>query len=96
MGPNHFTLKDGGASCGICGTKNPLGNLRRMSIQEVTEPSEIIVCFTQSGTRAGQQSRPIATQSKEPAEDRLGKAIAGSQKIVFSGSASVNKPVHAL
>jgi hypothetical protein len=32
--------------------KDPLGNLRRMSIQEVTEPSEIIVCFTQSGTRA--------------------------------------------
>jgi hypothetical protein len=38
--------------CGLCQTKNPLGNLRRMSIQEVTEPSEIIVCFTQSGTRA--------------------------------------------
>jgi hypothetical protein len=52
MGPNHFTLKDGGASCGICGTKNPLGNLRRMLIQEVTQPSEIIVCFTQSGTCA--------------------------------------------
>jgi hypothetical protein len=52
MGPNHFTLKGGGASCGICGTKNPLGNLRRMSIQQVTKPSEIIVCFTQSGTRA--------------------------------------------
>jgi hypothetical protein len=45
-------LKDGGASCGIRGTKNPFGNLRRMSIQDVTEPSEILVCFTQSGTRA--------------------------------------------
>jgi hypothetical protein len=52
MGPNHFTLKDGGAVCSLCGTKNPLGNLRKMSIQEVTEPSEILVCFTQSGTAA--------------------------------------------
>ena len=25
MGPNHFTLKDGGAVCGLCQTKNPLG-----------------------------------------------------------------------
>jgi hypothetical protein len=49
MGPNHFTLSDGGAVCGLCQAKNPLGNLRKMSIQEVTEPSEIIVCFTQSG-----------------------------------------------
>jgi hypothetical protein len=46
MGPNHFTLKD---VCGLCETKNPLGNLQKMSIQEVTEPSEIIVCFTRSG-----------------------------------------------
>lgn len=52
MGPNHFTLKDGGAICSLCGEKNPLGNLRRMSIQEVTAPSEIIVCFTKSGTIA--------------------------------------------
>ena len=52
MGPNHFTLKDGGAVCGLCQTKNPLGNLRKMSIQEVTEPSEILVCFTQGGTAA--------------------------------------------
>ena len=52
MGPNHFTLKDGGALCGLCQTKNPLGNLRKMSIQEVTEPSEILVCFTQGGTAA--------------------------------------------
>ncbi|HTF69075.1 MAG TPA: hypothetical protein VK638_40980 [Edaphobacter sp.] len=52
MGPNHFTSKDGGAACNLCGTKNPLGNLQKMSIQEVTELSEIIVCFTQSGTAA--------------------------------------------
>jgi hypothetical protein len=47
MGPNHFTLKDGGAVCRRA--KNPLGNLRKLSIQEVTTPAEIIVCFTQSG-----------------------------------------------
>jgi hypothetical protein len=28
--PNHFTLKDGGAVCSLCGTKNPLGNLLEM------------------------------------------------------------------
>jgi hypothetical protein len=32
--------------------ENPLGNLRKMSIQEVTEPSEILVCFTRGGTAA--------------------------------------------
>ena len=52
MGPNHFTLKEGGALCSLCQTKNPLGNLRRMSIQEVTEPLEIIACFTQAGKLA--------------------------------------------
>jgi hypothetical protein len=52
MGPNHFALKDGGAVCSLCGSQNPLGNLRKMSIQEVATPSEIIVCFTQSGTAA--------------------------------------------
>jgi hypothetical protein len=52
MGPNHFILKDGGAVCGLCQAKNPLGNLKKMSIQEVTEPSEIIVCFTRSGKAA--------------------------------------------
>jgi hypothetical protein len=49
MGPNHFTLKDGGAVCGLCETKNPLGNLQKMWIQEVTESSEIVVCFTRDG-----------------------------------------------
>jgi len=52
MGPNHFTLSDGGAVCGLCQAKNPLGNRQKMSIQEVTEPSEIIVCFTRGGTIA--------------------------------------------
>jgi hypothetical protein len=52
MGPNHFQLKVGGAVCSLCQAKNPLANLRRMSIQEVSTPSEIIVCFTQGGTAA--------------------------------------------
>jgi hypothetical protein len=52
MGPNHFTLKDEGAVSSLCGAKNPLGNLRKMSIQEVTEPAEILVCFMQNGTAA--------------------------------------------
>jgi hypothetical protein len=52
-GPNHFILKDGGAVCRICEAQNPLGNLRKMSIQEVTEPAEIIVCFGPGGP-AGQ------------------------------------------
>ena len=38
------------------------------------------------GKRAGKESRPIATQSKEPAEGRLGKAIAGCKWIEFYGS----------
>jgi hypothetical protein len=58
-GPNHFTLKDGGAVCGLCEAKNPLGNLRKMSIQEVTEPAEIIICFGPSGP-AGQPGTTIA------------------------------------
>jgi hypothetical protein len=45
----HSLLKDGGAVCGLCEAKNPLGNLQKMSIQDVTEPSEVIVCFTRSG-----------------------------------------------
>lgn len=52
MGPNHFTLKDGGAVCSLCEAKNPLGNLRKMALQEVNTASTIIVCFTQSGTGA--------------------------------------------
>jgi hypothetical protein len=35
---------DGGTVCGLCGEKNPLGNLRRISIQDATEPGEIL-CF---------------------------------------------------
>lgn len=52
MGPNHFTLKDAGAICSLCCTRNPLGNLQKMSLQEVTEPSLILVAFTSGGTMA--------------------------------------------
>ncbi len=33
--PDHLTLKGGGGICGPCDAKNPLGNLRKMSIQQV-------------------------------------------------------------
>jgi hypothetical protein len=33
-------------------SENPLGNLRKMSIQEVTTLAEIIVCFAQNGKAA--------------------------------------------
>jgi hypothetical protein len=52
IGPNHIKMEGGGVICGLCQSKNPLGNLRKMSLREVTEPSEIIVCFTQGGTSA--------------------------------------------
>lgn len=35
--------------CGLCESKNPLGNLRKLSLLEVNEPSEIIVCFARNG-----------------------------------------------
>ncbi|HTF70362.1 MAG TPA: hypothetical protein VK638_47565 [Edaphobacter sp.] len=52
IGPNHFTLKDGGAICGLCQAKNPLGNLRKLSMLDLTEPHEIWVPWTHSGTAA--------------------------------------------
>jgi hypothetical protein len=44
-GPNHYTLKDGGAVCGMCGDKNPLANLHKLPIGEVTAEHEIILNF---------------------------------------------------
>lgn len=52
MGPNHFTLKDGGAVCNACGKPNPLANMRKMSMLDLTEPREIWVPWTMSGTAA--------------------------------------------
>jgi hypothetical protein len=47
-----FELRDMRAYCSLCRSANPLANLRKMSIQEVTTPSEIIVGFMRSGTIA--------------------------------------------
>jgi hypothetical protein len=52
MGPNHITLRDGGAVCNACGRANPLGNMRKLTMLDLTEPREIWVPWTQSGTAA--------------------------------------------
>ena len=52
MGPNHVTLTDGGAVCNACGKKNPLANMRKMSMLDLTEPRRIWVPWTRSGTAA--------------------------------------------
>lgn len=44
-GPNHHVLEDGGATCGLCGDPNPLGNLRRMPMEVLRATYEIILCF---------------------------------------------------
>jgi hypothetical protein len=44
-GPNHYTLENGGATCGLCGDRNPMGNLRRMPLNVLQATYEIIVCF---------------------------------------------------
>jgi hypothetical protein len=44
--PNRYQLKDGGAVCGFCGDKNPLGNMVRLPLMLVTEPHTIYVAFT--------------------------------------------------
>jgi hypothetical protein len=52
MGPNHITMKDGGAICNACNKANPLANLRKMSMLELTEPRSIWVPWTMSGKAA--------------------------------------------
>jgi hypothetical protein len=74
MGPNHFTLKDCGAVCGICEAKNPLGNLRKMAIQEVTMPTEIIVCFGPGGP-GGQPSTVVVNALHIDCKTVLGPRI---------------------
>jgi hypothetical protein len=89
-GPNHFTLKDAGAICSLCGTRNPLGNLKKMSLQEVTEPSEILVCFTRGGSIAHALHHDgktvlgpwIKFQSAETLEKALSYMGATSEQIV--------------
>ena len=74
MGPNHFTLQDSGAVCGLCKSKNPLGNLRMLSIQEVTTPAEIIVCFGPGGA-AGKPGTTIANALHIDCKTTLGPRI---------------------
>ena len=51
-GPNHYELRDSGAVCSVCGERNPLAFLKKLSIREVNATYEIIVCFTRNGTAA--------------------------------------------
>jgi hypothetical protein len=44
-GPNHYTLEGGGATCSLCGDRNPLGNLRRMPLDAIKATHEIVLCF---------------------------------------------------
>jgi ribosomal protein L40E len=96
MGPNHFTLKDGVAVCRLCQAKNPLGNLRKLSIQEVTTPAEIIVCFTQSGKAAHALHLDCRTalgpwitfaSAKTPASKGIGSCIAAPRIKAIPGNA---------
>jgi hypothetical protein len=52
MGPNHITLKDGGAVCSACGKVSPLANMRKMTMLDLTEPRLIWIPWTRSGTAA--------------------------------------------
>jgi hypothetical protein len=74
MGPNHFTLSDGGAVCGLCQSKNSLGSLRSLFIQEVTTPAEIIVCFSPGGP-AGRPGTTIANALHIDCKTLLGPRI---------------------
>jgi hypothetical protein len=67
MGPNHFQLKDGGAVCSLCQAKNPLANLRRMSIQEVSTP-----------TRSSFASRRVAPQPMHYTSTAKQRSVDGS------------------
>jgi hypothetical protein len=51
-GPAHYELKDGSVYCGICGDRNPLGNMWKMSMQDLTERRLIWIPWTRSGTAA--------------------------------------------
>lgn len=48
-GPSHYTLKDGGAVCGLCGDRNPLGKLRQVPLGVIKAEYEILVCFVPRG-----------------------------------------------
>ena len=51
-GPNRYALRDGGAVCGMCEDRNPLGNLVRLPIALLSQPLTISVAFTRPGGSA--------------------------------------------
>jgi hypothetical protein len=52
-GPNHHVLEGGGATCSLCGDRNPLGNMRRLSVGELRATYEIVLCFGASRRQDG-------------------------------------------
>ena len=52
MGPKHYELRDSGAICSVCGERNPLAFLKRLSIREVNATCEIVVCFIRDADRS--------------------------------------------
>jgi hypothetical protein len=91
MGPNHITLRDGGATCGVCGKPNPLANMRRMTMLDLTEPRLIGVPWTRSGTAA----HALSTDGKTA----LGPWITFSSAETFErerccGTRSLDQVVH--
>src|ERR1700724_822898 len=85
-GPNHHAVRDGGAVCGQCGDKNPLGNMVRLPVILITQPLTIPLSFTRSGTSAQgthpDLSRAIGPWVRFQSGDVLEKAITylGSSK----------------
>ena len=79
MGPNHSTFKDAAAWCGICGAKNPLGNLRRLPLMLVNDLVIIKVAFTQNGTAAHalhwDESKPLGPWIKFKSGEVLERAL---------------------
>jgi len=51
-GPAHYTLKDMAAYCSVCNDRNPLGNMRKMTMLDLNEPRLIWIPWTRSGTAA--------------------------------------------
>jgi hypothetical protein len=51
-GPAHYVLKDMGAFCSVCNSKNPLLNMKKMTMQDLTEPRLVWIPWTRSGTSA--------------------------------------------
>jgi hypothetical protein len=77
-GPNHYVLENGGVTCGLCGDKNPLGNLKRMPLEEIRASYEIVLCFvprrhqlprTPPGLQDGARSLAARERRRDDGED---------------------------